>query len=141
MIVIAAAPLHPESFRHRDLHMVDVTPVPDGFEDAVCEAEYQDVLDGFFPQIMIDAIDLPLFQHLSDIAVQRSCAIPDRCPNGFSIMTRRQCPFSSAVKTLFAYLADDFGEKLRQRREVIKDVAVGMVLRSSSSAILSLSFT
>jgi len=32
--------------------------VPDGFEDGVAEPQDQDVLDGFLPQIMVDAVDL-----------------------------------------------------------------------------------
>ena len=58
LIVIAAALLDADRFRHGNLHVIDVAAVPDRLEDAVGEAEHHDVLDGFFAQVMIDAVDL-----------------------------------------------------------------------------------
>ena len=41
-----------------DLHVIHVAAVPQGLEDAVAEAEGQDVLHGFLTQVMIDAVDV-----------------------------------------------------------------------------------
>ena len=60
LIVIAAAHLDAQRFGHRDLHMVDVTTIPDRLEDAVAEAKDQDVLNGFLPEVVINPIDLML---------------------------------------------------------------------------------
>ena len=49
---------------HGDLHVIDVAAVPDRLEDAVGEAEHQDVLHRLLAQVVIDAIDLPLAQTL-----------------------------------------------------------------------------
>jgi hypothetical protein len=40
--------------------MIDVAPVPDWLENAVAEPKGEDVLDGLFPQVMVDAVDLML---------------------------------------------------------------------------------
>ena len=44
--------------------------VPQRLEDAVGEAQHQNVLDGFFAEEMIDAVDLVLGQHLEDLGVE-----------------------------------------------------------------------
>ena len=46
LVVVAAAPLDADRLGDGDLHVVDVAAVPDRLEDAVAEAERQDVLDG-----------------------------------------------------------------------------------------------
>ena len=58
VLVVAAAPLDAEGLRHRDLHVIDVAAVPDRLENAVGEAENQNVLDGLFAEVMVDAVDL-----------------------------------------------------------------------------------
>ena len=57
-VVVAATLLDADGFRHGNLNVIDVAPVPDGFEDAVGEAERHDVLDGLFAQVVVDAVDL-----------------------------------------------------------------------------------
>src|SRR5215469_4162824 len=56
---------------HRDLHVVDVTVVPDRLEDAVAETKRQDVLNGFFAEVVVDAKRLILMQARSQLAIQR----------------------------------------------------------------------
>ena len=58
MIVIPAPVFHSHLLGHRDLHVVDIAPVPDRLEQGIGEAECQDVLHGFLAQVMVDAIDL-----------------------------------------------------------------------------------
>src|SRR6185437_11263702 len=69
-IEVAAALFNTNGFRHCDLHVINVTAVPDRFKDAVAEAEYQDVLDRLFTEIMINEIDLILRKNFSDLTVQ-----------------------------------------------------------------------
>ena len=45
-------------FRNGDLDVVDVVPVPDGLENGVGKPQHQQVLDGFFSEIMVDTEDL-----------------------------------------------------------------------------------
>src|SRR5258708_37371887 len=58
MIEIAAAAFYAYGFRHGNLYVIDIATVPDGLEDSVGKAERHDVLNRFFAQIMIDAVNL-----------------------------------------------------------------------------------
>ena len=60
--VEGAAGAHAQVFGHGDLHMVDVATVPDRLEDAVAEAEHQQVAHGVLAQVVVDAIDLRLIE-------------------------------------------------------------------------------
>ncbi len=50
-----------ELFVDGDLDVVDMVAIPDRFEHAVGKAQHQDVLDGFLAEVMIDPVDLLLF--------------------------------------------------------------------------------
>jgi len=56
---------------HIDLHMVDEVPVPDRLEQAVGEAERQDVLRRFLAQEVVDPEDLLLGEDFMQPGVQR----------------------------------------------------------------------
>jgi hypothetical protein len=55
---------------HVDLDVADVLAVPDGLEEAVGEAEGEDVVDRFLPEEVIDAEDPILVERRVDRAVQ-----------------------------------------------------------------------
>src|ERR1700694_2374235 len=69
-IEVSAPLFHADGFSIRDLHVVDVTPVPDGFEDGVVEPKHHNILYGLFPQIVIDTVNLIFVQYSFDLAVQ-----------------------------------------------------------------------
>ena len=69
-VKIAATFFHAYCLRHGDLDVVNIAAVPDGFKDAITEAEHQNVLDCFFAKVMVDAENLLLGQYLADLAVQ-----------------------------------------------------------------------
>src|SRR5262249_56637391 len=69
--VEAAAGLDADGLVGGDLNVVDVIAIPQRLEDAVGEAQHQNVLDGFFAEEMIDAVDLLLGQYLEDLGVER----------------------------------------------------------------------
>ena len=109
MFVIAAAALDAEFLRHRDLHVIDITAVPDRLENAIGEAENQDVLNGFLAEIMIDAIDLRLVENRGDFPVQSF--------RGFEVAAKGLLDYDAAPVAIFlagesliAQLADDFRE-------------------------------
>ena len=84
-VVVAAAFLHADLLGDRDLHVVDVAPVPDRLEDAVGESEDQDVLHRLLAEVVIDPVDLVLIEHLPDLALSaradaRSCRTASRSP-------------------------------------------------------------
>ena len=70
LLVVRAAVLDAQRLRGGDLHEVHVAPVPDRLEDAVGEAQHQQVLHRLLGQVVVDAVDLPLVEHLPDDAVQ-----------------------------------------------------------------------
>ena len=57
-LVEGPAAFDADGFGGGDLDVVDVVAVPDGLEDAVGEAEDEDVLDGLFAEVVVDAEDL-----------------------------------------------------------------------------------
>src|SRR5688572_31616511 len=69
-IVITAAQFDAKGLCDSDLNVIDEVAVPDRFEDAVTKSEHQDILNRFFPQIVVDAIDLTLFQDREQIAIE-----------------------------------------------------------------------
>ena len=73
LVVKRAAALHPEALGHRDLHAIDVGPIPDRFEKAVGEPKVQQVLNWLFAQVMVDAKDRGLSEDPSQRSVQLLC--------------------------------------------------------------------
>ncbi len=71
LLVIASAILYPQALGSGDLHVVNVSSIPKGLKDAVGKAQNNDVLNGFFAQIVIDAINLVFLQDLMDRLIKR----------------------------------------------------------------------
>ena len=61
--VVAGSGADAFRFAHSDLHVIDVLVVPNRLEDAVGEPDDHQILNGFFPQIVIDAEDLRFVEH------------------------------------------------------------------------------
>ena len=95
LLVVRAAVLDAERLRGGDLHEVDVAAVPHRLEDAVGEAQDQQVLHGLLGEVVVDAVDLPLVEHLPDDVVELGRAVARSRPNGFSMTTRVQPRASS----------------------------------------------
>src|SRR5258708_10279098 len=79
LIKITTAAVHAHGLRHGNLYVVNVTPVPDGLKDSVGKAECHDVLNGFFAQVMVDAVYLFLVRHLEQLLIENL--------GGFKIVT------------------------------------------------------
>ncbi len=73
LVIVGPAPFNPDRFRHGDLDMIDELAVPERFKQDIGEAHCHQVLDGFLAQIVVDAIDLPLFEMAREHSVQRPC--------------------------------------------------------------------
>ena len=128
LLVERAAVLDADRLGHRDLHVVDVAPVPERLEDAVAEAEDQQVADRLLAQVVVDAVDLRLAEDLADLAVQplrRVEVVPERLLD--------DDPPPAAVVVLVVEpdapeLGHDLGELRRLRGEVEEAVAARPVL-------------
>jgi hypothetical protein len=75
VVVGAAVALHPERLGDGDLHAVHVAVVEQRLEDRVAEAEREDVLHRLFPEVVVDAVDLALVEHLADVGGERDGAL------------------------------------------------------------------
>ena len=60
-VIITPPALEPDRLGDGDLHMIDVSAIPERLEHQVGEAQREQVLDGFLPQIMVDP-EGPLFR-------------------------------------------------------------------------------
>ncbi len=69
-LVERAAAFDADGFGGGDLDVVDVVAVPDVLEDAVGEAEDEDVLNGLFAEVVVDAEDLVFVEDLVDLVVE-----------------------------------------------------------------------
>ncbi len=128
LLVERAAVLDADRLGHRDLHVVDVAPVPERLEDAVAEPEDQQVPDGLLAQVVVDAIDLRLAEDLADLAIQALRRV--------EVVAERLLdddPPPAAVVVLVVEpdppeLPDDLGELRRLGGEVEQPIAAGAVL-------------
>src|ERR1039458_9517107 len=80
-LVVGAAAFHADGFGTRNLDVVHIPAIPQRLEDAVAEAERQDVLDGLFAEIVVDAVDFRFVERFVQPAAQFACAfeiVPER---------------------------------------------------------------
>ncbi len=60
LLIERPAAFDPDIFGGRNLYVIDVVTIPDRLENAVRESEKQNVLNGLFAQLVIDAEKLIL---------------------------------------------------------------------------------
>lgn len=53
-----------------DLHVVNILPVPDRFEDPVSETECNNVLYSFFAKVMVNPIDLLFMENFFNFLIE-----------------------------------------------------------------------
>ena len=70
LFVITTSGADAAVLRHRDLHALDVVPVPKGFENRVGKPLDQHILHRFLAEVMIDAEHLGFGQHTGQDVVQ-----------------------------------------------------------------------
>ena len=71
-VVEVAAVLDAEVLRHRDLHALDVVPVPDRLEHRVREPQVEDLLEAHLPEVVVDPEELRLVDVLVELGGQRA---------------------------------------------------------------------
>src|ERR1700680_4584549 len=62
-VVKLPPPLDAELFRHRDLHTLDVIPIPDRLQKTIGEAKEQKIEDCLFTEVVVDAKDSRFRKH------------------------------------------------------------------------------
>src|SRR5439155_18782056 len=111
----------PDRFGGGDLNVIDVLTCPDRLEDAVGEAEHEDVLDGLFAEVVIDPEDLVLAEDLLDDAreVHRALeVVPVR------LLHYDARPSGRPAQAVRADGADDRLVRGGRRREIEEPIAV-----------------
>ena len=122
--VVLPAQLYAEALRDRDLHLLDIAPVPDRLEDPVREAKDENILDGVLPEIVVDPVDLTLGEMALELPVERPSrvvAVPERllddeAPPDIADLRR---------ETGRVEVTDRRTEKRRRYGQVIQTVASG----------------
>ena len=120
--VITGAAFHAERFRGGDLDVIDITRIPERFENRVRKSQDQDVLRGFFAEKMIDPIGLFFGEGVVDDAVQflrRGEIRPERFLDDHA----RPAAFLRFVQPRCLQMFQDRLELLRRDREIKKPVA------------------
>src|SRR5437867_8772520 len=109
--------LHAHRLGYGDLHVIDIPAVPYWLENAVREAENKDVLNGLFPQVVIDPVDLAFVEALQKFPVE--------LPGGIQIGPKRLFYDDAAPLSAFlrrqargAQPPHDVGKELGGRRQV-----------------------
>ena len=136
LVVIRAASLDADLLAHRDLDVVHVLLVPDRLEDAVGEAEDQDVLHRLLAEVMVNAEDLPFGKGALQEAVQLARArqvMAERLLDDQPRPGRTLCVRSRQARLAKAFR--DGAEEVRLRGEVEDIIARDAVfLRDSLQA-------
>src|SRR6266852_8936152 len=120
-VVVASSLFDADRFGGRDLNVIDVLTCPDRLEDAVREAQHEDVLDGLFAEVMIDAEDLVLAEDLLDDAREVHRALQVVSVGLLHDYPRPAGRASQAVRT---DRADDRLVTRGRRREIEETIAV-----------------
>ena len=116
LLVVAGAALDPHRLGDRDLDVVDELAVPDRLEDAVREAQRQQVLDGLLAEVVVDAEDLVLGEQR--LQRRRSARAPRR---GRGRTASRRSRASSPPRSRRSPISrDDRRERLRRDGEVVE---------------------
>ncbi len=117
--------LEAERLRHVDLDVVDEVAVPDRLEQAVGEAERQDVLRRLLAEEVVDAEDLLLAEHL----VQARVELARRLEVGAErLLHDDPRPLDQAG---LGELAHDGQRGLRRHAEVVQPADLAVALRAS----------
>src|ERR1700736_4665389 len=120
--VVTGPAFNAERFGGGDLEVIDVTRVPKRLEDRVGEAQYQDVLRGFFAEEVIDAVGLFFTERIADDAVEFA--------RGFQIAAERffdndasPASFGLLVQSRTLQMFQDRFELIWSDREIKKPIA------------------
>ena len=70
-VIITGTAFNTVGFRMGDLHMINVMPIPQRFENQIIKAQYQQILHCFLANVMINAVNLVFAQMLFQTLLQQ----------------------------------------------------------------------
>ena len=103
-IVVTGSMSNPDRLADRNLHMIQVVPVPQGLENRVRKAECQQILRRFFAQVVIVPKHLPLVEDSVDRVGQTT---GDSLVATEGLLHNHPRPFSFSVQTTSTKAFDD----------------------------------
>ena len=127
LFVVAAATLDADGLGHRELDVIDEVAVPDRLEDAIGQAEGQNVLHSLFAEVVVDAEDLRLLERVLHGAVEVPRRLEIHAERLFDHQADKSVLVRSLVQARGAQLAGDHFEQLRRRRQIEQSVALRAV--------------
>src|SRR6202021_338785 len=113
----SAAMFNADKFGGGDLHVIDVSAVPQRFDHAVGEAKYHQILDSFLTEVMVDAENLLFSEDLLELFVQLLRGREVGTKRLFHDHARPLAVFFLG-KANFTELFNDQREKFKRNREV-----------------------
>jgi len=131
--VKSATAFHAERFAGGDLHLVNVIAIPERFENSVAEAKDQQVLNGVFAEIVVNAIDLALFEYALNHLVELFRGGKIAAERFFDNDTHPGIFVGGPGQAGFAELLDNLGIHFGRRGKIEEAVAAEILLLSSSS--------
>src|SRR5256886_10588574 len=129
LLVVTGAFFYSDRLGDRDLHVVDVLPVPDRLEDPVREPHDEDVLNRLFAEVVIDTEDLILAEdRVEDLG---------KLARGLAVTTERLLdhhpgPARVAPEAVLADRSHDARVRGRRCREIEEAVRVRAALAVAS---------
>ena len=126
LLVEGAAAFDAEGFSDGDLHVVDVVAFPDRLEDAVGEAEDEEVLDGLLAEVVIDAEDLALVEDGVDLMVELAGGV-EVVAEGL-LDDDGDAAFFGLRHALRAEILDDAGKELGRGGEIEEAIGADSLL-------------
>src|SRR5947209_5973739 len=128
-VKVSAAFFHAYSFGHGDLDVVNKPVVPYRLKNTVAEAEDQDVLDGLFAEVMINAENLVLIEGLFDLLIEMT--------GGFQIIAKGFLKDDAAPLSILLYRkpgaaeqVNDVGKEHRTGGQIKEAISVSAVVLS-----------
>ena len=138
-IVIVPRRLDTQRLGDRDLHVIDMVAVPDRLEQAVGEAQHQDVLHRLLAQIVVDAENLILAENAEQLSIE----LPRRGEVGAERLLDDDAPPGAvglARQPQLAEMAADRRKTGRRRCQIERRLPLVFVspsMRASSRPIFS----
>ena len=128
LLEVTAAAFDANALRHRNLHIIHVVAVPNRLENPVGESKDQDILNGLFAQVVIDAIDLVLFEDRQYMVIELVGACQITAKRFFNNDARPVARLGRFDQVRRAQERDDRFVDRRRRRKIEEPVAANVPL-------------
>ena len=128
LIVIAGSTFDTKRFARGDLHVVDVTRIPQLLEDRIRKAHHHDVLRGLLAEVVIDPKGVLLRKRLFDHFVEPLSA-GQVGSEGLLDDHTRPTALPRLVESALAQIFQNDRELIRSGREIIEAISTSSALR------------